>query len=157
MKNGGKLIINLPEGQEWQEQLEQAVSEVAKGYVREAVSLMFEREIERLVNGRVRNILDENSYNGGMALNKIIDKAIGSCLQERVDLRVKEVLSDEKVENMIRETITRRIINKTWDPNSTIERVIKNEINGKSNPFLEEYVEKHIGEVVSKVLARKMK
>lgn len=157
MTNGGKLIINLPEGQEWQEQLEKAVSEVAKGYVREAVSKMFEREIERLVNGRVRNILDENSYNGGMALNKIIDKAIGSCLQERVDLRVREVLSDEKVENMIKEAIQRRIVNSTWSPETTINTILRKELNDKADPFLEDYVERHIGDVVSRVLREKMK
>lgn len=157
MTNGGKLIINLPEGQEWQKQLEEAVAEVAKGYVREEVSRQFEREIERLVIGRVRSLLDVNSYDGSRALSKIVDKAVGNYVRETIDQYVKEALNDEKVENMIKEAIQRRIVNSTWSPETTINTILRKELNDKADPFLEDYVEKHIGDVVSRVLREKMK
>lgn len=157
MNNGGKLIINLPEGQEWQKQLEGAVAEVAKGYVREEVSRLFEREVERIVTGRVRNMLDVNSYDGSRALYKIVDKAVGNYVRETIDQHVKEALNDEKIENMIKDAIQRRIANSTWSPETTINTILRKELNDKADPFLEDYVEKHIGDVVSRVLRDKMK
>lgn len=88
-----RLIIELPEDQEFEKSVQTAYEAMAKQVVRHAVDKAMEEELGRVVNGRIKSCLE--GY-GSAKLVRIIDNAMTLALHSKITEAVEKCVNDEE-------------------------------------------------------------
>lgn len=88
-----RLIIDLPEDQEFEKSIQNAYEAMAKQVVRNAVDKAMEEELGRVVNGRIMSCLE--GY-GSAKLVRIIDNAMTLALHSKITDAVEKCVNDEE-------------------------------------------------------------
>lgn len=88
-----RLIIDLPEDQEFEKSIQNAYEAMAKQVVRNAVDKAMEDEMGRVVNGRIKSCLE--GY-GSAKLVRIIDNAMTLALHSKITEAVEKCINDEE-------------------------------------------------------------
>ncbi|MBE6725052.1 MAG: hypothetical protein E7576_07680 [Ruminococcaceae bacterium] len=134
-----RLIIDLPDDQEFEKSVQNAYEAMAKQMVRNAVDKAMEEELGRVVNGRISKYLEAF---GNPKLVSIIDNAMTSALHIEVERAIAKCAANE--------ALIRRSAEKVYEDNLAYAM----RFNGES---VQDYLARKINEYIEDAFEKKLK
>ena len=134
-----RLIIDLPNDQEFEKSVQNAYEAMAKRVVRNAVDKAMEGELERVVNGRISKYLEAF---GSPKLVSIIDNAMTNALRNEVERAIAKCSTDE--------ALIRRSAEKVYEANLAYAM----RFNGEN---VQDYLARKINEYIEGAFEKKLK
>ena len=134
-----RLIIDLPEDQEFEKSVQNAYEAMAKQAVRNVVDKAMEKELGRVVEGRVRKCLE--GY-GSARLVSIVDNAMTMALHSEIGKIVEKCSTDEERIRKIAEKVYAESLSYTM------------RFNGES---VQDYLTRRVTEIINDTFEKKLK
>lgn len=134
-----RLIIDLPDDQEFEKEVKNAYEAMAKQVVRNAVDKAMEEELGRVVEGRIKSVLE--GY-GSSKLVSIIDNAMTSALHSEIRKAVDTCSRDVQ--------LIRRSAEKSYE--ESLAYALR--LNGES---VYDYLARRITNIINDAFEKKLK